>query len=259
MKFHVAAGLGAVLAMQALAASAANATLQVREAVLHTTYVAGFAIVGIQGEAGSSTPNLAPSPRDLSLSGSDSVSGSYLFWQVDASVEWDMAQTYTVDSQARSFSAAGSTHLRVEGAVVGPDCAPCLPTMQLEGQNHQALEFALDSTTPYTFASTTTAAQWVDLLRWDVPAQRWFALWNGYSVTQATSFSTNGMLQAGLYRVQNSADTVRANGAQALRDTAWEWTLTLPDASVSAVPELPTVALWAAGLAWLGWRRRPGA
>lgn len=259
MKFHAAAGLGAVLAVHALAASAANATLQVREAVLHATYVAGFAVVGIQGEAGSSTAHLALSPNELSLTGSDSVSDSYLFWQVDASVAWDMAQTYTVDATARSFSAAGAMRLAVDGAVVGLNCTPCLPTMQLEGTNSQALEFTLDSATPYSFASTTGAEQWVDLLRWDIPAQRWFALWHGFSLTQATSFATTGQLQAGLYRVQNNQGSLRANGAQALRDTAWAWTLTLPEASVSVVPEVPSLALWAAGLAWLGWRRRPGA
>ncbi len=233
-------------------AAAAQAVLQGREAVLHTSYLGGFAIAGDSGEAGSLTPITAALPTDLSLTDNWALSGSYLFWTFDVFAQWNLTQDYTVDATARTFGGRGTTALRVGGEVVGPDCNSCVPTLELAGLNQQALEFIVDTDTRYSFSSSTTPSQWVDLMRWDPAQARWDRLWDGFGQTQGVSFTRSGHLPAGLYRVQNNAGSVTVDSALRSSDSAWAWTLTLPDAAVSAVPEPGSWALMAAGLLMLG-------
>ncbi|MBC7941295.1 MAG: tetratricopeptide repeat protein, partial [Chitinophagaceae bacterium] len=64
-------------------------------------------------------------------------------------------------------------------------------------------------------------------------------------------FNASSNLLAGLYRVQNNPGSVRADNGALARDNAWEWTLTLPDAAVTAVTEPGRLALLLAGLGTL--------
>ena len=236
-------------------ASAATAALQLRESVLYTSYEGGFATAFENGSAGSLAAVTSRLPTALSLADRIPISDTYLSFEIEWFAQWNLVQDYTVDPVARSFGGRGAMELELGGEVTGPDCNPCLPSLTMAGYNQQALEFRLDTDTRYSFSSTTTLDQWIDLLRWDATSQRWDPLWDGIDDTQGVSFSSNGHLPAGRYRVQNNQGSVHANSNQQVlsRDNAWEWTLTLPDASVTADPRpLPEPGTWALMLAGLG-------
>jgi hypothetical protein len=247
----------------AAAQAAPQAVLDTREAVTFVSYVGGFAIAGDNGTDGSLTPVTALEPPRLSLDGSHTYIGAYLGWSVTYSTDWALTQTWTLDPH--TLAATGSLHVGVGGAVVGPNCNPCLPSMQNTGRNNQAFEFGLDGASGYAFHSVTTKDQYVDLLLWSDPAQRWTPLWSGFFDTQATTFDRAGTLQPGRYRLQNNPYDVRADGGAFTRDNAWDYALTLADAGfVSAVPAPGGALLMAAGVVTLlcrrrGWRGRRAA
>lgn len=243
-----------------LAAAAAqaqtNATLVARESVTHIDHYGGFAIVGSQGEDGSLLPVTALRPTALGLANSHHNEGSYLDWDVQYTHQWRLAQDWALDATARSFGAWGSTQLVTGGTVIGPNCAPCLPTLQIDGINWQALDFEVDASTRYQFSSETTPGQWVDLLRWNTISNAWTPVWIGAGLNQGKAWTRDGTLQAGLYRLRNARDDVRASSAVLVYESEWNWTMTLPDATVSAVPEPGSAGLLVASGLWLAWRRR---
>ena len=109
--------------------------LTARESVTHIHHFGGFAIVGSEGDDGSLTAVTGLSPATLALANTHQHSGSYLYWDVDYTQTWSLAQTFTVDAAAHGISASGSTRLGNDGTVWGPNCAPCRPTMQIDSLN----------------------------------------------------------------------------------------------------------------------------
>ena len=240
------------------AQAAADARITTRDSVTWIHYQGGFAVAGDSGDDGSETPVTALAPATLGIAGRNDYDGAYLSWVVHWSAEWNLSQTWAMDAAAHSISGAGAMSLGVGGTVVGPNCNPsCLPSMLLQGRNSQALEFSLDEASAYQFHSEASRDQWVDLLGWNEAAQRWFALWTGGAVGQGTVFDTAGLLQPGRYRLQNNGALLKADHGLLDHDVAWSYTLTLPDATIGAVPEPGAGLLLAAGLLVLAWRRRP--
>jgi hypothetical protein len=239
------------------ARAAADARIDARESITFVHYQGGFAIAGNSGDDGSATPVTTLAPPTLGIDGRNDYVGAYLSWNVEWHADWNLTQTWAMDAAAHTISGSGAMQLGVAGSVVGPNCNPCLPSMLVQGRNSQALEFNLDEATAFQFHSETTPDQWLDLLAWNESAQRWFALWTGGAVGQGNVFDTAGVLQAGRYRLQNNTALLKADGGLLEHDVAWNYTLTLPDATISAVPEPRAGLLLAAGVLLLAWRRRP--
>ena len=248
-----------VLAASLLAACAAavgqpTATLTGRESVTHVQHQGGFATVGSRGEDGSRVPVTALQPAMLGLAGQHDHQGTYLSWEVSYEHQWALTQAWSLDAAARGFSASGSTTLASGGTVFGPNCTPCAPSLLLAGINAQAIDFTLDEATRYEFRSQTTPSQWVDLLVWSDVADAWLYVWAGSVVNEGQAWERSGVLDAGLYRLRNNRDDMRIGSSQPLHASRWEWAMTLPDATVSAVPEPAAAWLTAGGLLLIGAR-----
>lgn len=253
---HLALGAGLLLATCAAAQAEPAATLVGREAVTHVQHYGGFAIVGSNGEDGSPVPVTGLQPTRLTVSGDHHNEGSYLYWDVQYTHRWALEQTWALDPLARSFGGWGGTQLGTGGTVVGLNCTPCLPTLQVDAYNSQALDFTLDATTAFEFRSETTQGQWIDLLKWNTLSGDWAPVWIGAGLNQGIAWARSGTLEAGLYRVRNNRDNLRVGSNNLAGEVAWDWTMTLPDATVSAVPEPGSAGLLVAGGLWLAWRRR---
>jgi len=238
----------------ASAAAVPTATLDGRESVVYADYFGGFAIAYDGGSDGSLTLLTGFTPGPAAIAGSHTYDGAYLYWTVTYTVNWDLSQDYAVDSAAHRISGQGSVHLDESSAVWGPNCAPCAASVYITGRDTQALTFTLDAATAYQFHSETTVGQWVELQQWSEPSQRWFALWSGPIENQGQVFDRNGTLQSGRYRLQNNPYDFTADSVPPSHDNAWSYSLTLPDAVVTAVPEPGAAALWLLGMAVLGWR-----
>lgn len=233
-----------------------TAALEARSSVTAIHHYGGFAIVGSSGDDGSTTPVTSLAPATLSLANSHQHAGSYLYWDVEYTQTWALTQSWAVDPAAHTISASGSTHLVNTGSVVGPNCTPCLPTLQIDSTNTQALDFSLSETTTYSFHSVTTADEWVDLLRWVPASQGWTTVWYGAPTNEGRSWDSSGTLQAGLYRLRNNPYAQRADSGHLVQDSSWSYTMTLPDAVLTPVPEPAAWMMLVAGAAWLGLRRR---
>jgi len=257
MTTHRLIALAAPLLLAAASATAVpTATVDGRESVAYAEYFGGFAIAYDGGSDGSLLPLTAFAPSALALDGSHTYNGAYLYWTVTYTVNWQLSQDLTIDSPAHRISGQGTVHLDESSAVVGPNCAPCAASVYITGRNNQALTFTLDASTAYQFHSETTTGQWVELARWDEPAQRWFGLWSGPIENQGLVFDRSGTLQPGRYRLQNNPYDFTADSVPPSWDNAWSYSLTLPDAAITAVPEPAGAALALLGLVVLGWRAR---
>lgn len=252
---HACVAAIALLAACAAAHATATATVVGRESVTHVQHFGGFAIVGSTGEDGSDVPVTALTPVALGVSGTHHHEGSYLYWDVQYTHQWTLSQAWGADPAARAFGAWGSTQLATDGTVVGLNCNPCLPTLQIDAYNSQALDFTLDSATRYGFRSETTQGQWIDLLVWNTLANDWHPIWIGAGINQGIAWESSGTLQAGLYRVRNNRDNARVGTNNMVHASAWDWTMELPEATVSAVPEPGAAWMLAAGLLLIGVRR----
>lgn len=232
------------------------ATLTERSSVSHVHHFGGFAIVGSSGDDGSTTPVTSLSPATLGIADTHQHAGHYMYWDVEYTQTWALTQTYAVDPSTQTISASGSTHLLNDGTVVGLNCTPCLPTMQIDSQNTQALQFTLTESSRYSFHSVTTQEEWVDLLIWSSVAGRWNPVWTGALENQGKTWDSAGTLQAGLYMLRNNPYGQRADTGHLLHDSAWSYTMTLPDAVLSPVPEPAIAAMLSAGLLLIFGARR---
>ncbi len=246
---------------------AATATLTARTSVNYFYYFGGFAISGDEGEDGAPAP-VPGGPWEgtvltgfadptLAIAGSDHHDIAYLLWTGYLDESWDQAQTFSFQPLS------GAVQLQLEGhatslqtSQVCSNATGCNLATELHAStNTLALEFTLDAANPYALAGSTSGGQYIDLLVWNEPAQRWFPVVNGPLQTQNTGFSLAGTLAAGRYMLRNNPYSQRAGGLGDVVNT-WDATLTLDGAVAAAVPE-PTPALaLAAGLASLAWLRR---
>lgn len=251
----------ALLAATAAAQARPAATLVGRESVTHIQHQGGFATVGSRGEDGSTLPVTTLSPATLALAGSHHHEGRYLGWDVAYDHGWSMSQTWSLDTAASRIAASGSMALSTGGTVFGPNCTPCSPSLLVAGINAQAFDFTLDAATRYEFRSLTTPQQWVDLLVWNDSAGTWLYVWAGFVLNEGIAWESTGVLDAGLYRLRNNRDDARIGSSLPQHASRWEWSMTLPDASVSAVPEPGAAWMLGAGLLLIGGRRlrRPAA
>ena len=69
------------------------------------------------------------------------------------------------------------------------------------------------------------------------------------------SFSNSGTLTAGLYQIRNTPNVI-VRTQTPVTSNQWDYTLTLYDTTVTAVPEPARVVSMLAGLGFIGWRLR---
>jgi len=256
-----------LLAQPALAQS--TATLQSRSSVDYFYYFGGFATSGDEGEDGAPAPVPGGPWEGTVLTGFDSptlaIAGNahhdihYQGWSGFLDETWDQAQGF-------SFAqAAAGAELRIEGHATSSQTSEvcgtsgCFLATELHrSTNTLALTFTLDAGAAYSLAGSSSGGQYVDLLVWNEPAQRWLPVVSGPFQTLDTPFNLSGTLAAGRYMLRNDPYMASGGGAVDVVNS-WNATLTLAGAIATAVPEPAPAALLAAGLASLAlWRRRAG-
>lgn len=236
----------------------------------HLYYFGGFAISSHEGGVGAppplpgdlktAIPVTDPTPATLSIAGSDHLDIAYLFWSGTMDETWDQTQTYQWQDLGGQVQLRASGHSDIVHTSLvcgGPD--GCNPASELHwSTNAQSLDFRLDASTTIDLAGSTRGGQWVDLLVWSDPGQRFVTLVAGFNTTQNNSFDLQRTLDPGLYRVRNNISRF-VGGATDIHN-GWDYTLTLNNAHlVAAVPEPGAAALMGLGLGLLAWRRRrPG-
>lgn len=229
----------------------ATAQLDARESTLYVAWGGGFGPRGKNADAGSDVPVGLEAPASLHEQGSDHYFGTYLGWTVDWDTRWDVQQHWSMD--AHTLSGWGSTSLFQVSSVTGPGCPDCAASVINSAHNWQALEFTLDADSAFLFHSEVSLEQGAQVLRWNDARQRWDVF---LSSVAGGTVDRSGVLAAGRWRVVNSRSYDVITGPTSQFDSAWSWSLTLPEARfTSAVPEAPAAWLFAAGLAGLGWRR----
>lgn len=239
---------------QGVARAQPSAVLDARESTLYVAWGGGFGPRGKNGSAGSEVPVGLEAPASLHEQGSDHYFGIYLDWTVAWDTSWNVQQHWSLADH--TLSGWGSTSLYQVSSVTGPGCPDCAASVINGAQNWQALEFTLDADSSFLFHSEVSLEQGAQVLRWNDARQRWDVVLS--SVAGGTVDHT-GVLAAGRWRVVNSRSYDRITGPTSRFDSAWSWSLTLPEAQfTTAVPEAPAPWLWAAGIAWLAWRRRGG-
>jgi PEP-CTERM motif len=266
---HAAAAvlLAALLATPAVALAQTQVSFEGRLSANHLYYFGGFAISSHEGGVGTPPPLATdlktaipvtdPTPATLSIAGSDHLDIAYLFWSGEMDETWDQSQTYqwlTLGSQVQLRGSGHSDIVHTSQVCGGPD--GCNPASELHwSTNAQSLDFSIDAATLIDLAGSTSGGQWVDLLIWSDPGQRFVTLIAGFTTTQNNSFNLQRTLQPGLYRVRNN--TSRFVGGATDIHNAWDYSLTLNNASlVAAVPEPGAASLLGLGLGLLAWRRR---
>lgn len=257
----------AALAALVLPAAASTTTLTARESVNYLYYFGGFAISGDEGEDGDPAPVpggawegtvLTGLDRpSLHIAGSDHHDIQYLFWSGYLDETWDQGQSFS------ATQVGSDTQLRIEGhATITQTSEVCSATTGcgLASELHRStntlkLDFTVDAATPFLLDGLTSGGGYVDLLRWDVPAQRWFSVIGvGALTTIDRSFSLAGNLATGLYRFESSPYTFSGSGGDV--NNRWDATLSLQGSTLAAVPEPAAWAAWLCGLTGLALRRR---
>jgi hypothetical protein len=250
----------ASLAATAPAAAFATVELESRRSINHFYWFGGFAISGDEGHDGAPTPPAGPpwegvevteyAPATLAIAGSAYKELEYLFWAGFLSETWDQAQTYSFGADDDGARVTGSGHATsTQDSIICSDITGCsLATELHRSTNILQLQFSLTEANPYTLTGSTSGGQWIDLLIWNDPAQRWFPIVHGPTLTKDRSFELGGTLEAGLYMLSNINSQLSAGGTTNVVNT-WSYQFDLPGAVAVPVPEPAPALLLALGLA----------
>lgn len=250
-------------------ASATTVELTGRESVSQFNVVAGigsstvaFPCVNVEvdqcvviGSNGSPEPITTLSPRTISLAGSGAGEDTSLFFTTWLQAGWAQTQTYSLTQDGSDAVLAASGSLQAQMSSIGSNSIdpPQPATQRMESWNWQAFNFTLDDAADFTLVGGSTGGQQLEMW-FTSPAGETSYLQFVIGNTGSASFANSGTLQAGSYLLRNfrfvmgSVEDTYAN--------SWDYTLTLSDTQVSAVPEPGTAALWAAALTVLGFRIR---
>lgn len=268
--FLIAAALVPMLASPALAAT--TLTVDASTAILG---VRAFAGVGVSdanlpcadlefpdeveecsytGSLGSFTTrpeNIAPGM--LAIAGSGTAYSEDSLWSAVMSLEWSTWQQYGWAPSGGDLvlSGGGRHQSTLASEVGGPGIPPGeIGTRSVTVHNLHTLVFTLDEATAITYTGSWYGGYMpVQLARLDTASSEFTGEGNipdGFS----------GTLEAGTYRLRNFH--LLQNNFESAWDYGWNYSLTFHD-TVLAVPEIPSMAMLAAGLLAIGWRRRDAA
>lgn len=214
----------------------------------------------VTGSNGSLAVLSGPATPTVSLAGSGSGMDTSLVFTTWLDATWSQTQTYSFTQQGGDAVLQASGALNATMTAIGSNgIDPPIPaTKRLESWNWQAFHFRLDQAAAYALVGGSTGGQQLEMW-WTAPGgapvYQSFVIGN----TGATSFSNAGVLQAGTYLLRNFRFVMASVENQYAN--SWDYTLTLGDTQITAVPEPGSAALWAGALAVLGLRwgsRRAG-
>jgi hypothetical protein len=192
-------------------------------------------------------------PGLLAIAGSGTANAQDFLWGAMLNLEWSSWQQHgwSTSADALVLSGGGRHQSTLFSEVFGPEILPGTPgTRAVEVLNLHTLVFTLDATTGVTYSSSWSGGYMpVQLSRLDVATGEFVGENN-------IPFSGTSSLDAGTYRLRNWQLLQR--NLEDNWDLRWDYSLSFHSTTL-AVPEAPSLALLAAGLAAIGWRRRQQA
>lgn len=235
-------------------ADAATATLTNRVSFNDITLFAGNGPARVDFADGSPVALFLADPALIRVQGADSGTGSFGVYTVTFGAAWDQQQDYTFQNVGADavLHASGSLAVTMSGSATTLG-QPAVATLQYTSTNWQSFEFELDATTSYSFTGQAIDGQALQAFQW--LNNDWVSAAGIVSPGSGASFSNSGMLTAGLYQIRNTPNVIIRTQTP-VTSNQWDYTLTLHDTTVTAVPEPARVASMLAGLGFIGWRLR---
>jgi hypothetical protein len=247
--------LAAAVALAVAApAEAATATLTNRMSFNDITLFAGNGPARVDFADGSPVALFLTDPALISVQGADSGTGSFGVYTVSFGAAWVQQQDYSFQNVGADavLQASGSLAVTMSGSATTLGQA-AVATLQYSSTNWQSFEFELDATTSYAFTGQAIDGQALQAFQW--LNNGWVSAAGIISPGSGASISNSGTLTAGLYQIRNTPNVI-VRTQTPFSSNQWEYTLTLHDTTVTAVPEPATVAFMLAGLGFIGWRLR---
>lgn len=235
-------------------AVAATATLTNRMSFSNIALFAGNGPARVDFADGSPATLFLPDPALLSLQGANSATGSFAVFDVSFDAAWNQQQNYSFQNVGADavLQASGSLAVTMSGSATTLG-QPAVATLQYSSTNWQSFEFELDATTSYSFTGLAIDGQALQAFQWI--NNGWVSAAGIISPGEGASFSNSGTLTAGLYQIRNTPNVITRTQTP-FSSNQWEYTLTLQDTAVAAVPEPARVVSMLAGLGFIGWRLR---
>ncbi len=207
----------------------------------------------VAGDLGSFEPLPGTAEPGLrSIAGEASAYAEDFLWAATMSLDWTSWHQHAWASSGADLvlSGGGGHQSTVYSLVGGPGIEPGDPgTRVVEVLNLHTLTFTLAETTTVTYASSWFGGYMpVQLARLDTTTGEFVGENN-------IPFSFTGTLEAGTYRLRNFHLLQR--NFESEWNYGWDYSLTFHDTAL-AVPEAPPLAMLAAGLLAIGWRRARG-